>query len=143
MTTFNDHEMVKRYSQWCGATHGHGMNEHEQGTYVLWADYDALLTREAALREQLVAQARAAEQWRRHAQLVEKSENHTRAELAAARERMPKHIKLAIAADGDDVCEQIDKLALHYEAAEARVQELEQHCKELYARTPAGLHDEQ
>ena len=80
MTTFNDHEMVKRYSQWCGATHGHGMNEHEQGTYVLWADYDALLTREAVLREQLVAQARAAEQWRRHAQLVEKSENHTRAE---------------------------------------------------------------
>ena len=34
-------EPVKRYSQWCGATHGHGMNEHEHGTYVLSCHYDA------------------------------------------------------------------------------------------------------
>ena len=83
MITSNDRETVKRYkfpdrviADYLART----IRTEGEQEYVLASDYDALLTREAALREQLVAQARAAEQWRRHAQLVEKSENHTRAE---------------------------------------------------------------
>ena len=67
-------------------------------TAVKLADF--ILTREAVLREQLVAQARAAEQWRRHAQLVEKSENHTRAERGHLRSLLTRCLTEL---DGDEM----------------------------------------
>ena len=36
---------VKRWSNWCAATHGHGMIESEFGWFVLASDYDALAAR--------------------------------------------------------------------------------------------------
>ena len=53
------------------------------------------------------------------------------AERAKLRDRMPKHIKLEIAADGDDVAEQIDKLVQMYELTKAELAAVVQGAQSL------------
>lgn len=42
--------MIKRWYNWCAATHHHEMGEHSEGPFVRHSDYLAL---QAALREAL------------------------------------------------------------------------------------------
>lgn len=36
--------MIQRYTQWCSASHGHGMLKADDGPYVTYADHLAALT---------------------------------------------------------------------------------------------------
>lgn len=42
---------VKRYYNWCAASHGHKLMEHETGNLVAYSDYDALRQQVAELRK--------------------------------------------------------------------------------------------